>query len=138
MAEVRMLGGHKEWAPTRKIDPRYDMDRMRARVAARLAGDDVTPEDIKAIAEAVWAKKFTGTAVPEAGKNVTVTARQAVENTRRWAHMGAVYSDAARRLLADPDALAAAIAEELGGTADSATVQAAVRKVLGSLDEEQP
>lgn len=52
------------------------------------------------IAEAVWAKMFTGTAVPEEGKRVVISARQAVENTRRWAHMGLMKADALRSALA--------------------------------------
>lgn len=48
MVDVRMLGGHKEWAQGRKIDPRYDMDWMRGRVKTRLAPVPTpapTPED---------------------------------------------------------------------------------------------
>jgi hypothetical protein len=37
-AEARMCCGHREWAPTRKPDPRFDMDEFRAEVAAIMAG----------------------------------------------------------------------------------------------------
>lgn len=55
MANVRMLGGHKEWAPTRKIDPRYSMDWMRDRVAKRLAAgpeEEMTPAEVTAAVRA--------------------------------------------------------------------------------------
>jgi len=50
-AVLRRLGrgeewvcGHKEWAPSRKIDPRgWDMNAFRARVQARLSGPIVDP-----------------------------------------------------------------------------------------------
>jgi N-acetylmuramoyl-L-alanine amidase-like protein len=53
--------GHKE-GTTRKIDPSFDMNKFRDDVAARLRGetattpeeDEVTNEDIKKIAVAVW------------------------------------------------------------------------------------
>jgi hypothetical protein len=32
-AATIMCGGHKEYAPTRKIDPSFDMDRFRAKVS---------------------------------------------------------------------------------------------------------
>lgn len=36
MTNVRMLGGHREWAPTRKVDPKYSMTWMRDRVSKAL------------------------------------------------------------------------------------------------------
>jgi peptidoglycan hydrolase-like protein with peptidoglycan-binding domain len=37
-ADVSMCIGHKEWAPRRKIDPSFDMDKFRADVKAIMAG----------------------------------------------------------------------------------------------------
>lgn len=59
-----MVIGHKEWAPTRKIDPTYSMDWMRGLVTDTMQGDDMplSNDDIERIANAaadkVWAKKL--------------------------------------------------------------------------------
>jgi hypothetical protein len=50
MLAVSRVIGHKEWAPGRKSDPRYDMNARRAEVAAftpTSVGDDMpTPDDL--------------------------------------------------------------------------------------------
>lgn len=49
--------GHKEWAPTRKIDPAgIDMNWFRDEVAAEMEDDMPSAEDV---ANAVWAKRIS-------------------------------------------------------------------------------
>jgi peptidoglycan hydrolase-like protein with peptidoglycan-binding domain len=47
-ADVSMCIGHKEWAPTRKIDPTFNMGAFRTDVAAIMAGGGPAPQMIPA------------------------------------------------------------------------------------------
>lgn len=38
ITDTNMVCGHKEWAPRRKVDPTFDMNVFRQRVATRLSG----------------------------------------------------------------------------------------------------
>jgi len=53
-AGATMTIGHKEWAPTRKIDPRYSMPWMRNLVAETMTG--TTPEDDMQLSDKVQIK----------------------------------------------------------------------------------
>jgi hypothetical protein len=50
------LCGHKEWAPSRKIDPvSLDMPAMRRRVQTIMEGDELTPQEKQQLADVVAA-----------------------------------------------------------------------------------
>lgn len=69
---VDRVAGHKEHQPGAKNDPSFNMGTFRARVLAELndwEDEDVKPEDIAAIANAVWDFKITDAAdKPKAGE----------------------------------------------------------------------
>lgn len=49
---------HRDWAPTRKVDTRYDAVFLRANTARYVIGDDMalSDDDVQRIAEAVWTR----------------------------------------------------------------------------------
>jgi hypothetical protein len=49
---TRLVIGHKEWAPARKVDPNFDMDVFRGRIETRRSGMD--PELVEFVK---WLKK---------------------------------------------------------------------------------
>lgn len=142
------LLGHKEWAPTRKIDPRLSMDTRRgdvadtrelaARGALTYAGDTDTMPTADEIARAVL--NFDLTPGVEGDR---LTVRNALLAVTRGNTADAARD---RRLLTALEALPARIEAELGdgdAVTDDTTLtvaevrratETALRRVLGSLD----
>lgn len=98
--------GHKEWT-ARKIDPTLDMNQLRQFVAGRLAApqeDDVTPQDIEAIADRVVAKLTDKGGALFTGKPDTVGALVAADEAagrRRGRALGAILEHEG---ISDPNA----------------------------------
>ncbi len=153
--DVAWICGHNEWAPTRKIDIRdWPMPAMRTQVAAVLAGaatpseDELSAAEVKQIndhIDAVTAKQFASLShgtLPDgksrngAGIDQVLQALTALNVT--IAAEGTSPDELKAALGAQATALApqiaAAIRAELGGSADTAAIEAAVesgvRKVL--------
>jgi hypothetical protein len=59
LATSRVIG-HKEWAPGRKSDPRYDMNMRRAQVAAFTPAEDDMPLTENDVALEWYGVKFRG------------------------------------------------------------------------------
>lgn len=73
---VGMVCGHKEWAPTRKIDPKgIDMTRFRADVLARLGNvspPPTTPQELTVADVAALMKKLDQLAAQQAATDLRV------------------------------------------------------------------
>lgn len=146
---VDMVCGHEEWAPTRKIDIRdYTMPVMRAQVAALLANpeDDMplSPDDLKAVAKAVWSDYPIG----KRGGFGPANAATWLQDARIGvAGVGGAVAALAKTADVDESALAAALVGPLtsalvsavqnaGGLTQAqaeAACEEAVRNVLGSV-----
>lgn len=113
--------GHKEIAKPagRKSDPNFDMTVFRAALA-QTEEDDLTPDEAVAAARTAMAQMFD-----EAANRSTPTGRALGDDLAKI--LGIVRPD--------PVAMAAQLAPLLGNT-DQATVEAALRNVLGSLSKE--
>ena len=142
------LKGHKETDPRRKIDPaNLDMNELRLRVANYSGDDDVTPEDIEAIALVTAATTLK--LLQEKGDTIRGlrvaedTYDKAIAPAGGWPNLLAHYSTDGESLA---DAIAAKVTGTLAGAgtglsetglreAVKAGTIAAINERLGSLDE---
>jgi hypothetical protein len=109
---VTRVAGHKEHQPGSKTDPSFNMDAFRVRVRNTINTweDDVTPEDIEKIADAVrdkvlFDKVIPDFAQPEKGRrNLSLATWMGYADHRRNAILSAINRD-----LVDEQALATAV-----------------------------
>lgn len=147
---------HREWAPTRKIDPAgIDMNILRRAVAATTAEDDMTLEEFRQefadiLGEAAAAAAGDGNATPFGRAirdriNAIITPSVVTGVWNAGFGSGDTRQTAGQRLAmaaagVDPAALAAAVVAALpkptsgSGGIGEPEVELAVRRVLGSLD----
>ncbi|WP_078503734.1 N-acetylmuramoyl-L-alanine amidase [Streptomyces sulphureus] len=109
--------GHKETSVEGKIDPSFDMDRFRADVAARLAGDPDEEDDMK-LNDQVKIADWVSDAFPnqEGLQDGQISVQTALGSGYGYAHIAA---DASKEILAQLiaqqkvlDKLVAALADE--------------------------
>lgn len=123
--------GHKEWAPTRKIDPAFwDMTSFRADVARWMSqpstGDDVNltdrlpdlytarPDDSISVGDSIaWAAAHAANARDAARAAATSAAQAAASTARIEAALAQLLNRPAVQL--DPAAVQAAVVAALGG-----------------------
>lgn len=134
------IWGHKEWAPTRKIDPIYDMDQMRQRIdqhADQEADMPLTPADI----DAIWAEPQPFPAgfedVGKAGQMFPLRAylpgaRVEAGRAARQATAAAAGVKAVAAVVAAQGKAIAAIAAAVGAQADD---EAALLSALGASEQ---
>lgn len=103
--------GHRETSTTGKWDPgQVDLDALRTDIAqAMTKEDEVTPEDIKAVAAAVWSHMLTDRA---ADPEVTRSAAYLLEQTRRHATLGLSQDAQQGKALAELAARRAGLSDE--------------------------
>ena len=148
---------HKEWAPTRKIDPAgIDMNALRAAVAKTTAtqeDDDMTPDEYRQVFADILGEAAAGdTAFGRAIRdriNTIVTPSVTVGVWNAGFGSGETRQTAGQRLAmaaagVDPAALAEQITAALpapanagGGSVSKTDVEQAIRDVLGSLNDQE-
>lgn len=88
---------HFEWAPTRKIDPKgVDMDALRRAAAEQDLDMALDKQDLKDIAEAVWAYGLSAVAVTPTQNVGPAAARDFVRHAASQATTAAQAASAAR------------------------------------------
>jgi hypothetical protein len=109
---VGRVAGHKEHQPGAKTDPSFNMDTFRARVRAEISTweDEVTPEDIEKIADAVRDKVLFDAVIPDFAqpengrRKLSLATWAGYSDHRRNAILSAINRD-----LVDEQALATAV-----------------------------
>jgi hypothetical protein len=132
---VGRVAGHKEHQPGAKSDPSFDMNAFRARVRAEISTweDDVTPEDIEKIADAVQQKILFDAVIPDFAqpekgrRKLSLATWTGYADHRRNAILGSV-SAAIGRDLVDEQEIAAAVLTVLTPQAIAAALPPEVAK----------